>query len=388
MFKRFMVPLLARADIEIQGSRLSDVRAYDPVVRDERLYRRVALFGSLGLGEAYQDGWWDADLDGLPEFFRRIMSSGADRAVRFNIASTLLGATARIVNMQSALRAFMVGEQHYDLGNDLFDSMLDPTMNYSCAYWQEPVTGAPIETLEGAQRAKMKLCALKLKLEPGMKVLEIGCGWGGLAEYLAREHGVEVVGLTVSKEQAAFARERCEGLPVQILMKDYRDLPARYDGYFDRIVSVGMFEHVGPKNYRTYMSIAHRVLKPNGLFLLHSIGGDGRQPEPWHHRYIFPNGVLPAADQIARAFQDILILEDWHNFGPFYAKTLAAWRKNFVEAWPRLSSRDPARYDRRFFRTWIYYLTSCEGAFLARRMNLWQIALRKAPANGAYQAVR
>jgi len=386
MFKRTMLSLLARAGIEIQGSRLSDIRGCDPVVHDERLYRRVALFGSLGLGEAYQDGWWDAD--DMPEFFRCVMSSGTDLAVRFNIATMLLGTAARMVNMQSALRAFMVGQQHYDLGNDLYGSMLDPTMSYSCGYWQEPGNGAPLMTLESAQCAKMRLIAMKLKLEPGMKVLEIGCGWGGLAEFLAKEYGVEVIGLTVSKEQARYARKRCEGLPVKISLQDYRALPAHYDGNFDRVVSVGMFEHVGPKNYRTYMDIAHRVLKQNGLFLLHSIGGDGRAPEPWHHRYIFPNGVLPSEAQIAQAYHDRFVLEDWHNFGPYYAKTLAAWRENFEKAWPRLSGRDPARYDRRFYRTWIYYLASCEGAFQARRMHLWQIVLSKGGTSGVYQAVR
>ena len=386
MFKRPLLSLLARAGVEVQGARLSDVHPCDPVVHDERLYRRVALFGSLGLGDAYQDGWWDAD--DMPEFFRRVQSSDLGHAVRFNIASVLLGSATRIMNMQSSLRAFMVGERHYDLGNDLYGSMLDPTMSYSCAYWQEPVTGMPIATLEEAQRAKMRLIALKLKLVPGMKVLEIGCGWGGLAEYLAKECGVEVVGLTVSKEQAQHARKRCEGLPVKILLKDYRDLPSHYEGGFDRVVSVGMFEHVGPKNYRAYLRIAHAAMKPGGIFLLHTIGGDGRPPEPWHHRYIFPNGVLPSAEQITRAYRDLFVKEDWQNFGPYYAKTLAAWRKNFVQAWPRLNGRDPARYNRRFFRTWIYYMTSCEGTFLARRMQLWQIVLRKAPADGVYQAVR
>jgi cyclopropane fatty-acyl-phospholipid synthase-like methyltransferase len=258
-----------------------------------------------------------------------------------------------VQNRQSRRRAFQIGKRHYDIGNDVFRAMLDPSMSYSCGYWKDA------DTLEAAQRAKLDMVCRKLELAAGERLLDIGCGCGGLAEHAARHYGVEVLGTTVSREQQDLAEDRCRGLPVTIRLQDYREL----DGSFDKIASMGMFEHVGPKNYRTYFRIVARLLADDGLMLLHTIGDriSHTGNDPWIDRYIFPNGVVPSARQITTAFEPWLVLEDWHNFGPDYPRTLMAWWDNFSAAWPGL---DRHRYDQRFYRMWQYYLHAC-AAYLA-----------------------
>jgi cyclopropane-fatty-acyl-phospholipid synthase len=250
-------------------------------------------------------------------------------------------------------------------------------MNYSCGYWKDA------DNLAQAQENKMKLIGEKLKLEPGMKVLDIGCGWGALCKYLAREYQVQVVGCTISKEQADIARESCAGLPVDIQLIDYRDL----DSKFDRIVSVGMFEHVGTANYKTFFKVAERCLEDDGIFLLHSIGvSHPGVPliEPWFHKYIFPNGILPYHTDIPKNIDGLFIIEDWHNFSNDYAKTLTAWRENFKKSWPKLSER----YGNTFYRMWYFYLSLSIGAFKSRKYQLWQIVLTKNGLEGGYESVR
>jgi len=253
-------------------------------------------------------------------------------------------------------------------------------MNYSCGYWQHA------DDLEQAQQAKLDLICRKLGLAPGQRVLDIGCGWGAMSQHAAAYHGVEVVGITVSREQARLARERCEGLPVEILLLDYRELPERFGAEFDRIVSVGMFEHVGPKNYRTYFDVATRLLRDDGLFLLHTIGNSRTWPttDAWIDKYIFPNGKIPSAQEIAAAIEPYLVFEDWHNFGLDYDRTLMAWWQNFDTAWPELRGR----YDDRFYRMWKYYLHCCAGFFRSRQGQLWQIVLGKRVGRVPYRSVR
>jgi cyclopropane-fatty-acyl-phospholipid synthase len=266
----------------------------------------------------------------------------------------------------------VVGEKHYDIGNDLYEKMLDSRMIYSCGYWKDA------QNLDEAQENKLELTCRKLKLAAGQKVLDIGCGWGGTARYMAEHYGVEVVGATISQAQAELARTRCAGLPVEILLMDYRDLKGR----FDKIVSIGMFEHVGPKNYRTYFSKVSELLKEDGLFLLHTIGSNTSaiSTDPWIERYIFPNGVIPSAQQISAAFEGCFVMEDWHNFGSYYDQTLMAWRENFDRAWPELKQS----YDERFRRMWDYYLASCAASFRARDNQLWQIVLSKKGLAGGW----
>lgn len=370
--KKLMEGVLQKADIRIGGERPWDIQ-----VHDTRLYRRVILSGSLGLGDSYMDGWWDAeDLTGL---IVRIMRSGADQEVPGqNIVKFFMGALNAVVNLQSKGRAFIVGERHYDLGNDLYEAMLDPSLTYTCAYWKDAAT------LTEAQRAKLDLVCKKLKLEKGMRVLDIGSGWGSFAAHAARHYGVSVVGITVSKEQAAFAREKYADLPVEFELLDYRDVPKKYAGAFDRVVSIGMFEHVGPKNYRDYMKVAASALRPDGLFLLHTIGGHEGGADAWISKHIFPGGVIPNLEQVARAVRGAFICEDLHNFGPYYARTLQAWRSNFDAHY---ASLDHGKYDERFRRMWRYYLSVSEAGFDARWLQLWQIVLSKKLAGG-YESVR
>lgn len=355
--------LAAQADVRLGGHRPWDIRVHDPA-----FYDRVLSAGSLGLGEAYMDRQWDAPA--LDETFTRLLRNGigdrlegaAGLGLRLRLALPAL--RARLLNLQNLERAFQVGEQHYDVGNDLYEAMLDPTMSYSCGYWAEA------DDLESAQRAKLDLICRKLELEPGERLLDIGCGWGGLAEHAARHYAVQVVGLTISREQAQLARQRCVGLPVDIRLQDYREL----DGRFDKIASVGMFEHVGRKNDAAFFDTTAQLLKEDGLFLLHTIGTSVANPvnDPWIDRYIFPNGELPNAERLARAWRPRFVLEDWHAFGPDYDRTLMAWWANVEQAWPAFSK---AGYDERFRRMWKYYLHCSAGFFRSRNGHLWQLVL-------------
>ncbi|WP_067703578.1 MULTISPECIES: cyclopropane fatty acyl phospholipid synthase [unclassified Erwinia] len=351
---RIVQEMLRSADIDVNGTRPWDIQVTNPA-----FFKRVLQEGSLGLGESYMDGWWECER--MDMFFHRVLLAKLDEKLPHHFKDTLRIAAARLTNQQSRKRAWIVGKEHYDLGNDLFSLMLDSHMQYSCGYWKEA------RTLEDAQNAKLKMICEKLQLAPGMSLLDIGCGWGGLAEYAARHYGVRVSGVTISAEQQKMAQQRCEGLDVTILLQDYRDLNEQYD----RIVSVGMFEHVGPKNYATYFNVVNRNLKPDGLFLLHTIGANttGENVDPWLDRYIFPNGRLPSVSHIAEASEPHFVMEDWHNFGPDYDTTLMAWIDRFLAVWPELSEK----YGERFKRMFIYYLNACAGAFRARHMQLWQV---------------
>ncbi|MBN1958281.1 MAG: cyclopropane fatty acyl phospholipid synthase [Desulfuromonadales bacterium] len=349
--------MLRHADVVINGGRPWDIQ-----VKNNRLYRRVFAQGSLGFGESYMDGWWDTE--SLDQLITRLIKARLDE--RFKSFVVLMSALkAKLLNCQSVRRAYQVGEKHYNIGNDLYQRMLDSRMIYSCGYWKNA------QNLDEAQYDKLDLTCRKLHLQAGQKVLDIGCGWGGTARFMAENYGVEVVGVTISTSQAELARERCRGLPIEIRVQDYRDL----EGQFDRIVSIGMFEHVGYKNYRTYFQKVADLLKEDGLFLLHTIGGNvpADRTDPWIDKYIFPNGMIPSAQQISTSFEGFLVLEDWHNFGLDYDKTLMAWYNNFESAWPELKDN----YDERFRRMWTYYLLSCAGSFRARDNQLWQIVLSK-----------
>ena len=361
LFERLAEP----ADIRIGGDRPWDVQ-----VHDERLFQRVLATGTLGLGEAYMDGWWDCDaIDDMVDRAQR-----ADVASRIRSPLTLIRvAESKMRNRQSKHRSFAVGERHYDIGNDLYVRMLDERMIYSCGYWRNA------GDLDAAQEAKLDLVANKLGLEAGMRVLDIGCGWGGAARYFSQRFGCEVVGITVSREQARLARERCHGLPVEIRVQDYRDVDER----FDRVYSIGMFEHVGSRNYPTYMRVVRRCLADgDGLSLLHTIGGlrSRRSTDPWIERHIFPNSMLPSAAQITEASEGQLVIEDWHNFGADYDPTLMAWHANLAPVWDELPD-----YDERLRRMWRYYLLTSAGSFRARRLQLWQIVFSRDGLSTAYR---
>ncbi len=363
----YLRELLAKADIRIGGNRPWDMQLNGP-----RVAERIFSGGNLGLGESYMDGDWEAQ--SLDQFFERLLKARLHRQV-YPTRVMLQALKSRILNRQTISRAWQVGEQHYDLGNEFYQTMLDPRMAYTCGYWKQATT------LAQAQEAKLDLICRKLQLEPGMRVLDIGCGWGSFMAYAAEHYGVECVGVTISKEQTAFARTRYPDLPLEFRLQDYRDV----EGQFDAIASVGMFEHVGNKNYRSYMEVAHRCLKDGGLFLLHTIGKNERRPQsdPWMDKYIFPNGELPSIGQIGDAADNLFVVEDLHNFGADYDRTLMAWYDNFERAWPGFSDR----LGDRFYRMWRYYLLSCAGAFRAREIQLWQWVLSKGQVEGVYPRV-
>jgi cyclopropane-fatty-acyl-phospholipid synthase len=356
--EKILCKLLAEADVRIDGA-----RPHDLVVHDRRFYTRVLRDGSLGLGEAYMDGQFDCEA--LDVAVSKVLAARVEQKVRANWSRILHVLKARALNLQSPLRAFRVGEQHYDLGNHLYERMLDPRMVYTCGYWR----GA--KDLAAAQEAKLDLVCRKLELEPGMKVLELGCGWGSFAKFAAERYGVEVTGYTVSREQVELGMKRSRGLPVVLRLADYREAI----GTYDRVVSIGIMEHIGYKNYRSYFEVVDRCLATDGFALVHTIGGNlsSRTIEEWFHKYIFPNALLPSLAQIAEASEGPFAIEDVHNFGPHYDRTLMAWYDNFEAAWPEL--RD--KYGDRFYRMWRYYLLASAGGFRARYQQLYQVVFSR-----------
>lgn len=357
------------ANININGNHPWDIQ-----VHDERFYARLLKHGSLGLGESFMDGW--IDVKHLDESIRRILQKKLDRSKFPATRYLAVALISTLVNRQSKKRSLVVGKQHYDLSNQLYQCMLDKRMTYSCGYWKDA------KNLDEAQEAKLDLICRKIGLKAGMKVLDIGCGWGSFAKYAAEKYGAHVVGITISKEQLELAKESCKGLPIELRFQDYRDIREK----FDRVVSIGQMEHVGYKNYRRYMKIVASSLKDDGIFLLHTIGNNmsARAGDPWSDKYIFPNGMLPSVVQLAKASEGLFVMEDWHNFGAHYDKTLLAWFNNFEKHWETLKSQ----YDERFYRMWKYYLLAFAGAFRARELQLWQIVYSKNGIPGGYTSIR
>jgi cyclopropane-fatty-acyl-phospholipid synthase len=385
--KQVVLELLDSADIHVDGIRPQDIK-----INNNKFYSRVLSGGSLALGESYMDGWWDAN--SLDVLIFKILETRLDVRVKGNIKNKIVPyLKSKFLNMQKS-HAYHIGQWHYDIGNDLYAAMLDDNMQYSCGYWKNATN------LDKAQLDKMDLICRKLQLKEGETLLDIGCGWGGLLKYAASNYGIKGVGVTVSKEQADFARKNCEGLPIDIRFQDYRKISEQ----FDKIVSVGMIEHVGYKNYREYMKIVNRCLKDGGLFLLHTIGSNTTTTgpgDPWNNKYIFPNGKLPSGQQLLKASEKYFVMEDWHNFGADYDKTLMAWSENFNKEWPRLKEMDTIKVwkehfiksmpklkdkaDEVFYRMWNYYLSGCAAAFRLRNIQLWQIVYSKDGILGGYQ---
>ena len=361
--------LLGEADIRIGGDRPWDLQINHPKTAEFILAR-----GSLGLGESYMKGWWDCPQ--LDEFVARLLAARLDERAG-NAVMLLQALRAQLFNLQSLRRAWRVGEVHYDLGNDFFEAMLDSRMTYTCGYW------AAASTLEEAQTAKLELVCAKLGLRPGMRLLDIGCGWGSLLRHAAECYRVDGVGLTISRQQAELGKQRCDGLSVDFRLVDYRDFGQGSTERFDRVASLGMFEHVGHKNHRAFFEVARRCLRDDGLLLLHTIGkNQSRTPtDPWIDRYIFPNGELPSLGEISEAAQGLFVVEDVHNFGADYDRTLMAWHQRFEDSWPQFA----ARYGERFRRMWRYYLLACAGSFRVRANQLWQIVLSPRGVAGGYR---
>jgi cyclopropane-fatty-acyl-phospholipid synthase len=356
------------AGITVQGKNEWDIQ-----VHDERFFNRILFKWSLGFGESYMDGWWDTNA--LDQLIYRLYTSNIDNK-NSNLPSKIDMCKARLLNQQSKLRARKVAHVHYDIGNDMYSKMLGHTMQYTCAYWKNA------QSLDEAQENKLDLICRKLQLQKGEKVLELGCGWGSFAKFAAENYGVEIEAYNISREQVEFARERNKGLPVTIHLADYRDA----QGTYDKVAAIGLCEHVGYKNYATLMEVAHRSLKKHGLFLLHSIANNVSTThcDPWFNKYIFPNGMLPSVKQLGETIEGLFVMEDWHNFGPDYDKTLVEWYHNFDRHWPLYREK----YGVRFYRMWKYYLLSLAGAFRARRIQLWQVVMSKNGVQGGYESIR
>jgi cyclopropane-fatty-acyl-phospholipid synthase len=369
-YKIIAEDILSLAGITINGNNSWNLR-----ILNEEFYRRALTEGELGIGESYMDAWWECDK--IDEFISQILKAQLDEKIKRKLPILLKLLSVKVINLQTKRRSFIVGEKHYDLGNDLFQSMLDKRMNYSCAYWKDA------HNLDEAQENKLDLICRKINLKPGMHVLDIGCGWSAFGKYAAEKYDAKVTGITVSKEQVELGRKLCEGLPVDIRLMDYRDLNGKYDS----IVSVGMIEHVGYKNYRTFFEIANKCLKDDGLFLLHTIGTNISEGilDLWSEKYIFPNGMLPSVAQLGKAIEKLFVMEDWHSFGPDYDKTLMAWYDNFNRSWESLK----VKYTERFYRMWKYFLLSSAGSFRSRKHSqLWQIVLSRNGVPGGYKSVR
>lgn len=367
MIKSFVNSKLKKSGITINGHNPWDIKVHKP-----KFYLHL-LRGSLGLGESYVDGIWDCEK--LDEFFYRLVRTGVD--CKFpRLDKKISDIISKLINLQDRIRSRKVAELHYDLGNDFYQSMLDPYMQYTCGYW------AKAKDLNQAQKDKLDLICRKLQLKSGEKVLEMGCGWGGFARFAAEKYKCHVTAVNISKEQVAYAQEHCRKLPVEIIHSDYRDV----NGVFDKVVSIGMLEHVGYKNYAALMKHVHNCLKSRSIALVHSIGGNKStiSTDPWLDKYIFPNSKIPSIKQIAEASEPYLVVEDLHNLSVDYDKTLMAWYDNFVSHW----SLYEKRYGPKFYRMWSYYLLVCAGLFRARKTQLWQIVFSRDGVEGGYRSIR
>jgi len=372
-FKRKAQEILDIAGIKINGDKPWDIKVYN-----EDVYERVLKGGTLAFGESYMDGWWD--VEDLELFFEKVLKAKLDEKInKWSLLPYYL--KSLIINPQKK-RSYEVGKAHYDIGNDLYKNMLDKRMTYTCAYWDAFQELPEAKNLDEAQEHKLEMVCRKLGLKKGDRVLDIGCGWGSFIIYAAEKYGVECVGVTVSKEQVKYGNEIKGNLPVEFRYQDYREINEK----FDHIVSLGMFEHVGYKNYRTYMEVVNRCLKDDGLFLLQTIGSPVSvySVDPWIEKYIFPNSMLPSLAQISKACENLFVIEDVHNFGYQYYLTLMAWYDNFIKAWPKLKKN----YDERFFRMWKFYLLSSAAGFSIRMHQLWQIVFSKDGVKGGYKSIR
>jgi cyclopropane-fatty-acyl-phospholipid synthase len=377
LFKPLLESLLEGSGVKLGGGRPWDIR-----VNDERLYRR-ALRGSLGLGESYVDGDWDCEA--LDEMFRRVLSSDIQHKPLIRAAGAMKALQSRLMNLQTKSRSRAVAEEHYDIDHRMYALFLGPWNQYTCCFFDGT------DDLERAEEIKLEMLCDKLELKAGDRLLDIGCGWGGFAKYAALTRGCEVTGISLSEEQLRYAADYTRGQPVILRKLDYRDLPGSGLPPFDKISIVGMIEHVGYKNYAPLMGVVHRMLKPDGLFLLHTIGNCEKTTvvDPWMEKYIFRNSMAPAMSHLSDAAEGKFVVEDWENYGHYYVPTLQAWYDRFNANWDRIRALPTRRpFDERFRRLWNYYLMSSKAAFDVEKLHLWQLVMtRRNSGRGVYRRV-
>mmetsp|Transcript_52139 Transcript_52139/g.83086 ORF Transcript_52139/g.83086 Transcript_52139/m.83086 type:complete len:440 (+) Transcript_52139:80-1399(+) len=355
---------------------------YEMIVRDNRVFERIMKDGNLGLADGYVEGEWHSDnlqecLEKAILHNKQIVSMLKVNAIalfahyaKHRTSSRLRKLFGKYLNFGEARQQI---EHHYDkmAKEELMDRMLGKYKIYTCAYFHEADM-----SLDEAQLAKMKLVALKLDLKPGMKVLDIGCGYGTLADYLAKTYGVEVVGVTLSKSQKKYADTHFgDNELIDIQLIDYRKVTEETHGLFDRIYSVGMFEAIGRERYEEYFEKCDELLVRDGIMFIHTIGTNQRI---WRHKsfinkYIFPGGELPNLASLSEKFSDKWILQDFQNFGMSYAKTLNCWKAN-IRDWRGL---DDEVYDARFRRVWTYYLDLTASGFVTESAMLWHLVYTK-----------
>jgi cyclopropane-fatty-acyl-phospholipid synthase len=375
-YQQILQSLAEQAGITVNGSGPCDIQ-----VHNEKFYERVISQGSLGLGESYMDGWWSCEQ--LDEFFYKLLRAHMEQKLDLTWRQLLGVGRAKLMNMQSLKRAEEVAKVHYNLNTEFFAAILDPRMVYSCGYWRNA------ENLERAQEAKLDLICRKLNLSSHDRILDVGCGWGSFLKFAYERYKCRSIGVTISAPQADYARASCAGMPIEVIKCDYRDVGKESHGQFTKVVSIGMFEHVGPKNYRRFMEVVDELLTGDGLFLLHTIGDNYSRTscDPWLDKYIFPNGVAPSVAQLGKAIEGIFVMEDWHNFGPDYYATLLCWNENLKR---NLGSTtvDTLMPRDKFLRMWEYFFTSFASAFKAKHLQLWQIVMSKGHSNSVYPSVR
>ncbi len=365
--------LLAVADIKIDGKRSQDVQ-----VHNDNFYKRLFRKGSMGVGESYMEGWWDSKH--LDDTFYHVFRADMPKKLGGKWKLAVYAASGVVLNLQTGRKAYKNAQHHYDIGNDLYEPMLGKTMAYTCAYWE---WGA--KDIDQAQEDKFELICKKLGLKKGMKVLDPGCGWGGLSAYMAKKYKVEVTCFTPAHEQITFIKKNTKGLKVTPKLTTWQDFKSNQK--FDRIASIGMMEHVGPKNYKAYLKKMSNLLADDGLMLLHTIGNNKTtsRTDPWLDKYIFPGAVLPSVRNISKAAENLFVMEDWHSMGANYDKTLMCWYNNFKKSY---SDLDHDKYDEKFYRMWEFYLLTCAALFRARSTQLWQIVYSKRGVLGGYKTVR
>ncbi len=359
--------------LEAAGVPTNGPQPWSIQVHNERLWDRVISQRQLGFGESYMDGWWDC-----PELDTMISKLLAINPLEYFKPSPTLALHAvrsYLRNNQTKNRAAKNAKHHYNIGNDLYTRMLDQEMVYSCGYW------ARASTLAEAQLAKFDLICRKLDLKPGMRLLDIGSGWGGFLRYAVKNYHVVGTGISPAENQIDLARQKSVGLHINFIQQDYRDL----QGKFDRIVSIGMMEHVGPKNYRVFFEKCDDLLEVHGQMLHHTISSNltKQVTDPFFERYIFPGGVLPSLAQIAKAAENLFVIEDVQNFGPDYDRTLMEWHKNISSTWHEIP-----QYDERFKRMWNYYLLASAAGFRTGNLQLLQCVFQRNGQRPTYIASR